>query len=179
MKGAGLTVTGPSPQSMVTSASTRAVMSATAGLARRIASCTVSAASVDGAPSQITASRTPRSERSMFLHGITECSPCVLTPCPSPSRWAWTRRRAGRGSLAPARAVVLRPLLGREEVARLEVREQTYESHLGPCVLDVGPGRAYRRPVGGPSARAGGEGQGRVERVRVEMSGLARAHHPR
>src|SRR5439155_21102482 len=58
-KGAGLTVIGPRPQFNVTSPPTSVVISTTAGVARRIASWTESAAVLRGAPSQEPASCSP------------------------------------------------------------------------------------------------------------------------
>ena len=89
MNGRGLTVTGPCPQSMVTSASTRAVMSATAGLARRMASWADNANDDAGAASAASVTAAPASRRFMFLHPITERSGWIERRAQCPHRAAW------------------------------------------------------------------------------------------
>src|SRR6267143_1347281 len=99
---------------MVTSASTRAVMSATAGLARRIASCTESADDDAGAASAASVKAAP-ARRFMLSHPITE-------------RHGWIERPR---SVSPARGVVETALLVGEPVTRLEMREQVDQPQVG------------------------------------------------
>ena len=78
MNGAGFTVTGPRPQFIVISASTRAVTRATAGLASRIASCTDSACAGPAASAAVETTTAPRSDflTSRPYHGAaTNCTP--------------------------------------------------------------------------------------------------------
>jgi hypothetical protein len=74
--GAGFTVVGPWPQFMVISASTRVVMSATAGFALRIASWTLRASAGSGAAIQASASALSSNSRFMASNPTTE-SRCV------------------------------------------------------------------------------------------------------
>jgi len=78
--GAGLTVMGPRPQFIVTSARTSAVMSTTAGFARRTVSSMESAAALRGVASQALATSSPSIKALIASERITERAPRTITP---------------------------------------------------------------------------------------------------
>src|SRR5262245_674115 len=164
MNGRGFTVTGPWPQLTVTSASTRAVMSTTAGLARRMASCADKANEDAGAASAASVTAAPASRRFMV---------------PPPYHGAPPMDRTGR-SVSPARGVVEAALLVGEELTRPEMCEQMDQSQSGVRAFDVGHRCAHRRFV-----RGGGREEGAQAPLRREQTsgrrlrfGEHRVHHP-
>src|SRR5437899_6847626 len=123
MNGAGLTSTGPCPQFIVRSGRISAVTSATAGVARRIASCTLSAAAARGSASHPVASR----------------SPATTALMPSPTyhgRTAGTMARRFQLLALPAESLLI--VLGRlGELALLSERQAQVGVGFGEVGLDA------------------------------------------
>src|SRR6266571_798106 len=151
MNGLGLTMTAPSPQSSVTSASTRAVTSATAGLTRRMASCAENAPAGE-AEARAAAATAAAARTRIAPHRITACC------------------RPLQSALSPARLVIRAPLPLGQEIPRRQVRAQVDEAHRAARALDLGD----RRPHLGLAGGARGE-EAFEARLGVEQRGAARA----
>src|SRR5438309_7095132 len=85
MKGLGVTVTGPRPQLIVTSARTSALTSATAGLARRSASWTDRAAAGEGTTARPALAISTRIQGAFDARTVTGSALVMLPPSSRPA----------------------------------------------------------------------------------------------